>query len=170
MQLYTFIVIPKAPTKKMVHLKIVQGRQRRTPIAHIKVYWRETTLEEVSNTPEDRMSQSRSLSLQLLWHLNRITMNQNDHKECRTLTASSFRFWNSSTGILSPLLALFLVMLPKAHLTSHSRMSGSRWVIIPSLSLAVVYFGIYMFKFTCSCPQNFYWLPTICCCCCCCCC
>ena len=132
MQLYTFIVIPKAPTKKMVHLKIVQGRQRRTPIAHIKVYWRETTLEEVSNTPEDRMSQSRSLSLQLLWHLNRITMNQNDHKECRTLTASSFRFWNSSTGILSPLLALFTVMLPKAHLTSHARMPGCRWVITPS--------------------------------------
>ena len=29
-------------------------------------------------------------------------------------------------------LALFVVMLPKAHLTSHSRMSGSRWVITPS--------------------------------------
>ena len=26
----------------------------------------------------------------------------------------------------SPPLALFIVMLPKAHLTSHSRMSGSR--------------------------------------------
>ena len=29
-------------------------------------------------------------------------------------------------------LALFIVMLSKAHLTSHSRMSGSRWVIRPS--------------------------------------
>ena len=29
-------------------------------------------------------------------------------------------------------LALFIVMLSKAHLTSHSRMSGSRWVITPS--------------------------------------
>ena len=29
---------------------------------------------------------------------------------------------------LSPPLVLFVVMLPKAHLTSHSRMSGSRWV------------------------------------------
>ena len=29
------------------------------------------------------------------------------------------------TGILSPPLALFVVMLPKAHLTSHSSMSGS---------------------------------------------
>ena len=29
-------------------------------------------------------------------------------------------------------LALFIMMLPKAHLTSHSRMSGFRWVITPS--------------------------------------
>ena len=50
------------------------------------------------------------------------------HIECSTLTASSFRMWNSSAGIPSPPLALFVVMLPKAHLTSHSRMSGSRWV------------------------------------------
>ena len=51
--------------------------------------------------------------------------------ECSTFTASSFRIWNSSTGIPSPPLALFIVMLPKAHLTSHSRMSCSRWVITP---------------------------------------
>ena len=51
--------------------------------------------------------------------------------ECSTLTASSFRIWNSSTEISSPLLALFVVMLPKAHLTSHSRIFGSRWVITP---------------------------------------
>ena len=54
------------------------------------------------------------------------------HTECSPLTASSFRIWNNSTGIPSPPLALFVVMLPKAHLTSHSRMSGSRWVITPS--------------------------------------
>ena len=54
------------------------------------------------------------------------------HIECSTFTVSSFRIWNSSTGILSPPLALFIVMLSKAHLTSHSRMSGSRWVITPS--------------------------------------
>ena len=53
------------------------------------------------------------------------------HIECSTLTASSFRIWNSSAGIPSPPLALFIVMLSKAHLTSHSRMSGSRWVITP---------------------------------------
>ena len=51
------------------------------------------------------------------------------HIECSTFTASFFRTWNSSTGIPSPPLALLVVMLPKAHLTSHSRMSGSRWVV-----------------------------------------
>ena len=54
------------------------------------------------------------------------------HIECSTFTKSSFRIWNSSTGIPSPPLALFVAMLRKAHLTSHSRMSGSRWVITPS--------------------------------------
>ena len=44
------------------------------------------------------------------------------HIECSTFTASSFRIWNSSSGILSPPLALFIVMLPKAHFTSHFRM------------------------------------------------
>ena len=47
-------------------------------------------------------------------------------------TPSSFRIWNSSTGISSPPLALFVGMLSKGHLTSHSRMSGSLWVITPS--------------------------------------
>ena len=42
-----------------------------------------------------------------------------------------FGIWNSSTGIPSHPLALFVVMFPKAHLTSHSKMSGSRWVITP---------------------------------------
>ena len=49
------------------------------------------------------------------------------HMECSTFTASSSRICNISTGIPSPPLALFVVMLSKAHLTSHSRMSGSRW-------------------------------------------
>ena len=60
------------------------------------------------------------LSFPNLWHI-----------ECSTFTASSFRIWNSSAGIPSSPLALFLVNLPKAHLTSHSRISGFRWVIIP---------------------------------------
>ena len=54
------------------------------------------------------------------------------HIECSTFTASSCRILNSSAGIPSPLLALFIVILPKAYLTSHSRMPGSRWVITPS--------------------------------------
>ena len=54
------------------------------------------------------------------------------HIECSTFIASSFRIWNSSAGIPSPPLAFFIVMLPKAQLTSHSRMSGYRWVITPS--------------------------------------
>ena len=47
--------------------------------------------------------------------------------ECNTFTASCFRIWNSSTGIHSLPLALFVLMLPKDHLTS-----GSRWMITPS--------------------------------------
>ena len=39
------------------------------------------------------------------------------HIESGTFTASSFRIWKSSTGIPSPPLALFVVMLSKAHLT-----------------------------------------------------
>ena len=57
---------------------------------------------------------------QMCWHIER-----------STFTASSFRILKSSTGIPSPPLALFVVMFPKAHLTSHSRMSGFRWVITP---------------------------------------
>ena len=45
------------------------------------------------------------LVFQICWHI-----------ECSTFTASSFRIWNSSTGIPSPPLALFIVMLSKAHL------------------------------------------------------
>ena len=57
---------------------------------------------------------------QICWHIG-----------CNTFTASSFRIWNSLAGISSPPPALFIVMLPKTHLTLHSKMSGSRWVITP---------------------------------------
>ena len=43
---------------------------------------------------------------QIFWHI-----------ECSTFTASSFRIWYSSTGIPSLPLALFIVVLSKAHLT-----------------------------------------------------
>ena len=58
---------------------------------------------------------------QIFWHI-----------DCSTLTASTFRILNRSAGTLSPPLVLLIVMLPKAHLTSLSRMSGSRWMTTPS--------------------------------------
>ena len=42
------------------------------------------------------------LSFQICWHI-----------ECSTFIASSFRIWNSSTGIPSPPLVLIVVMLSK---------------------------------------------------------
>ena len=67
------------------------------------------------------------------------------HIECSTFTASSFRIWNSSTGIASPQVALFIVMLPKANLSSHSGMSDSRWVwvITPSWLSVITLCDIY---------------------------
>ena len=55
----------------------------------------------------------------------------------------SFRIWNSSAGILSPPLALFLLMFPKAPLTLHSRKPGSRWVSIPSWLSGSLRFFLY---------------------------
>ena len=49
------------------------------------------------------------------------------HIACSTFTTSSSRIWNSSTGIPSLPLALFIVLLSKAHLTSHSRMALDEW-------------------------------------------
>ena len=51
------------------------------------------------------------------------------HIEWRTLTASPFRIWYISNGIPSPPLAFFIVMVPKAYLISHSKISVSSWVI-----------------------------------------
>ena len=69
------------------------------------------------------------------------------HTECSTLTASPFRIWHSLAGIPSPLLALFVVMPPKAHLISHSRMSSSRWRI--TLSWLSRIFKIFFVLFFC---------------------
>ena len=54
------------------------------------------------------------------------------HVECSTSATPLFSIWNNSAVIPSPQLAFFIVMLPKTHLTSHFRMSGSRWVTTPS--------------------------------------
>ena len=61
----------------------------------------------------------------------------------------TFKIWNGSAGIPSPPLALFIVMLPKAHLTSHSRISNCRWVISPlwlSGSLRSFLFSSYIYS------------------------
>ena len=65
------------------------------------------------------------------------------HFDCNTLTASSFRIWKSSAGIPSLPLALLIEMLLKALLISHSKISGSRWVITASwLTGSLIYFCI----------------------------
>ena len=56
------------------------------------------------------------------------------HIQCSTFTELSFSTLNSSAGILSPPLALLIVMFPNSYLTSHSRMSGSKWVTTPLLT------------------------------------
>ena len=54
------------------------------------------------------------------------------HIECNSVAASSFRILNSSADIPSSPLPLFVEMLSKARLASHSRMSSCRLVITPS--------------------------------------
>ena len=72
------------------------------------------------------------------------------HIECSVLTVSSFRIWNNSAEIPSVPLTLFIILLPKAHLTSHYRMSGSRWVTTPlwlSGSLRTFFFTQFFYVF-----------------------
>ena len=69
-------------------------------------------------------------SLSILWHCPSLGLERKLSFSSPVTTAefskfagilsatSSLRIWNSSTGIPSPPLALFVVMLPKAHLTS----------------------------------------------------
>ena len=72
------------------------------------------------------------------------------HIECNTFTTSPFRILSSLAGIPSPPLAWVIVMLPKANLTSHSRMSGSRWMATPSgLSRSLTHFLYTSSVFSC---------------------
>ena len=60
------------------------------------------------------------------------------------LQPHSLGFLNSSAGIPSPALSLFVVMLPKAHLTSYSSISGITWVTqtsSPSRSLWLFFYS-----------------------------
>ena len=67
------------------------------------------------------------------------------HIQCSILRASSFRIWNSPAGIPSPPLALFIMMLPNSHSTSHSRISVSRWRITPLQLSGSLRFFLYFF-------------------------
>jgi len=71
--------------------------------------------------------------------------------ECSILTASSFKIWSSSSGIPSSPLALVVVIFPKPHLTSHSWMSGSRWLTtlswLPVSLKPGVFFVLFCFVF-----------------------
>ena len=82
-------------------------------------------------------------SLSILWNCLSLGLERKLTFSSPMTTAEFSRFagvlsaalsWNhllefEITGIPSPPLAVFLVMLPKAHLASHSGMSGSRWMI-----------------------------------------
>ena len=85
-------------------------------------------------------------SLNILWHCSSLGLEWKltfsspvataifqiyGHIKYSTFTVSSSRILNSSAGMPSPSLVLFIVMLPKAHLTSDTRISSSRWVTIP---------------------------------------
>ena len=83
---------------------------------------------------------NESRSFPVLWHCWVFQICW--HIECSTFIASSFRIWNNS--IPSPPLALFIVMLPKAHFTPHSRMSGSRWVITPPWLSGLYLLSLYL--------------------------
>ena len=50
------------------------------------------------------------------------------HIECSTFTESSFRIWNSSPGIPSPPLALFVVMLPRPLAMLPHKISLPLWI------------------------------------------
>ena len=71
------------------------------------------------------------------------------HTEYSTLPASSFRILNSSAGIPSSPLALLAAGPSKAHLTSHSRMSGSGWVTTSSRLSRLTFFYDCFVQFFC---------------------
>ena len=101
---------------RLIHINVWQK-----PLQYCKVISLQLKLKKKKGMKTDLFqSCGHCWVFQICWHI-----------ECSTFTAPSFRIWNSSIGILSRPLALFVVMLPKVHLTLHSRMSESRCVITP---------------------------------------
>ena len=129
-------------------------------------------------------------SLSILWHCLSLGLEWKLTFSSPVATAEFSRFVGILSAALSqnhllgleiaqlefhhPPWALFIVMFPKAHLTSHSRISGSRWVTTPSLlsrSLRHIlynFFGVFLpplLNFFCFCyilsifvlKLNIYW-------------
>ena len=79
-------------------------------------------------------------SLSILWHCLSLGLEWELTFSSPVVTAEFSKFAGILSATLSehhflgfvPPLVLFVVMLPKAHFISHSRMSSSRWVITPS--------------------------------------
>ena len=132
---------------KMDSIKDINGMDL-TEAEDIKKRWQEYTEELYKkdlHDPDNHNGVITHLEPDILeckvkWALESITMNKTTGGDgipvelfqilkddaVKVLYSICQQIWNSSTGIPSPPLALFVVMLSKAHLTSHSRMSGSR--------------------------------------------
>ena len=66
------------------------------------------------------------------------------HFVCSTFTASPFRIWNSSAGIPSPLLALFVVMLPKAYFVFQDV-----WLYVSDHTIVIIWvMKIFLYSFS----------------------
>ena len=87
----------------------------------------------ISGSSDYLLTWGHSWVFQICWYI-----------ECSTVTASSSSIWNSSAEIPSPPLTLFVVMLPKVHLTSHSRMPGFRLVITLSWLFGLLFCHLFL--------------------------
>ena len=92
----------------------------------------EQNLGSVWNEHNCRVVWATFFGIAFLWNWNETELFQSCGHSWVFLTCwhikSSFRILNNSARILSLPLALFIVRLPKVHLTSHSRMSDTECV------------------------------------------
>ena len=118
---------------KMGSIKDRNGRDL-TEAEDIKKRWQEYTelYKKDPHNPDNHDGVITHLELDILecevkWTLGSITTNKA----------------SGGGGIPSSSLVLFIVMLPKVHLTSHSRMFGSRRVTTPSWLFRSLKFSLY---------------------------